>query len=159
VNNEDIKILLKENRMEKITSILVPVDGSAPSKKALEYAGTIAGKFNAAVSVLHVYEMPIPVTGYEYSSRIFESLADDLKKYAEDIVEEAEKQLGDSGLKINKLILVGSQGYQIIEAAKGNNCDLIIMGSRGLGTIKSFLLGSVSNYVVHHAKTPVLLVH
>ena len=150
--------------MSKITNILVPVDGSEQSIKSLEYAKDVASKFNAGITLLHVYELPIPITGYEYSSQILDNVDEDLKKYAQEILDDSFKKIEVQGLKIEKLMLVGSQGYRIVETAEKNdvpsgNIDLIIMGSRGLGTVKSILLGSVSSYVIHHTKIPVLLVH
>jgi nucleotide-binding universal stress UspA family protein len=53
----------------------------------------------------------------------------------------------------------GEAGPKIVEKAEENDCDLIVIGNRGLGSVRSILLGSVSNYVVHHIKSPILLIH
>ena len=75
--------------MGRITNILVPVDGSEQSNKALEIAKDIAVKFNASITLLHVYELPVPITGYEYSSQILANVDEDLKKYAKDILDDS----------------------------------------------------------------------
>jgi nucleotide-binding universal stress UspA family protein len=145
--------------MTMINKILVPVDGSELSKKALNYAKEIAEKFNGEITVLHVFEIPVPVTGYEFSSDILANIEEDLKKGAKEILKDSVDQIFKPEIKINELMLVGNQGYQIADTAEKNNFDLIVMGSRGLGAIKSFLLGSVSNFVLHHTKVPVMLIH
>ena len=63
------------------------------------------------------------------------------------------------GLNVKTILKKGPAGPVIIEEAEKENCDLIVVGSRGLGNITSVLISSVSNYVVHHAKCPVLLIH
>ncbi len=145
--------------METIKNILVPVDGSEISNKALDYASEIGKKFGAEVTVLHVYELPIPITGFEYSAEILANIDEELKKHAQKILDNSANKIEHNGLTVKKLMLVGNQGYLIVDTAEKNKFDLIIMGSRGLGFTKGFLLGSVSNYVIHHTKHSVLLVH
>jgi len=53
----------------------------------------------------------------------------------------------------------GSAGHSIVERAEKEQADLIVTGSRGLGVIRRTILGSVSDYVLHHAKIPVLVCH
>ncbi|MBC7473401.1 MAG: universal stress protein, partial [Candidatus Sericytochromatia bacterium] len=52
----------------------------------------------------------------------------------------------------------GPAGFMITRTVENESCDLVIMASRGLGTIKSFLIGSVTTYVLHHVKVPVFLI-
>lgn len=132
--------------MPIIYKILVPVDGSEPSNRGLDYAKDMAKKFNAEITALHVYEL----TGKEYNV-IFDG---HLKKYAQDILDKSVNQIFTPESSITGLMLAGNT-----YTAEKNNFDLIIMGSRGLGTIKGFLLGSTSNFVLHHSKLPVLVVH
>lgn len=145
--------------MSLIKKILVPVDGSEHSKKALTYAKEIAEKFHSEVTILHVYEVPLPPTGYEYSSDIFDDIKKSLNDSGLKILDNSADIFDRTGLKVNKILLTGNQGYHITEEAEKNNFDLIVMGSRDLGSIRSVLLGSTSNYVVHHTEVPVMLIH
>ena len=144
--------------MSVVQNILFPTDGSESSKKALDYIKELASKFQTKVVVLNTYELPLILNGYEMNPDIFEQLSKDYMERAEKIVQETKSELEKSATMIETVVLEGSSGSLIIDVAKDKNCDLIVMGRRGLGSVKSFLLGSVSNYVIHHSKYPVLLV-
>lgn len=145
--------------MNDIKNILLPVDGSDYSKRALGLAISFAKKFEAKITVLNIYELPIPLTGYPYATEILNNIESSLKEVSEKILSDASKELSNEKIENETILSVGDAGLRIVQMAEANKCDLIIMGSRGLSGIKEFLIGSVSNYVLHHTKTPVLLTH
>jgi nucleotide-binding universal stress UspA family protein len=63
-----------------------------------------------------------------------------------------------NGILFYRKIIKGDEGPKIVKFANDNNFDLIVIGSRGMSSIKEIFLGSTSNYVVHKSKTPVLIV-
>lgn len=145
--------------MNDVKNILLPIDGSDYSKRALGFAISFAKKFEAKVILLNIYELPIPITGYPYANEILNNIESSLKEVSEKILADASKELSNEKIENETILSVGDAGLRIVEIAETNKCDLIIMGSRGLNGIKEFLIGSVSNYVLHHTKTPVLLTH
>jgi nucleotide-binding universal stress UspA family protein len=84
-------------------------------------------------------------------------LAETVRKAGVTILEEAEKRAKAEGIQSKALIREGHVVEEILRAAKEENVDLIVIGARGLSTIKEILLGSVSHGVSLHAPCPVLL--
>lgn len=139
--------------------ILFPTDGSEQSKKALDSLVELAKKFNSKVFVLNTYEVPVPITNYELSSDLYLSVEGVLSKNSKDILEEVKDILEKDGINAQYISIAGDSGSIIIERAEKLEASMILMGSRGLGAIKSVLMGSVSNYVLHHSKCPVMIIH
>ena len=138
---------------QMISRILVPVDGSAHSDKALDYAIFLAKSCGASLGVVHVSNPPpIPTSDSERGSYFKMGETD-----ANAILAKAEDSAKTVGLKIEKISELGHPPTRILEVASGY--DLIIMGSRGMSGIKAALLGSVSHTVSQQAKCPVLIVH
>lgn len=142
--------------------ILVPVDGSEESKKGLLIARSLADSCQAAeVTLLYVLA---PVTllaattpGDErYLSAIPEILVF-RQKEGQDVLEAAEEVFAGSPATIDTIMEEGHAAGVILEMAKKGGYDLIVLGSRGLSRVVGFLLGSVSDAVVHHAHCPVLI--
>jgi nucleotide-binding universal stress UspA family protein len=120
--------------------ILVGVDGSLQSQKALIKAIALAQHFSGCVKAVSVYEK-----GGE--------------KKAEAVINEVRKVLESEGVKHDESLVNGSSPAKaLVTAAKQENFDLIVVGSRGLGGKVSMLLGSVSKQVVGNAYCDVLVV-
>lgn len=145
--------------MSAFDYILFPTDGSEQSKKALESLVELAKKFNSKVFVLNTYEVPVPITNYELSSDLYLSVEGVLSRNSKDILEEVKVVLEQNGINAQYISLAGDSGSIIIERAEKLEASMILMGSRGLGAIKSVLMGSVSNYILHHSKWPVMIIH
>ena len=138
-----------------IKSILVPVDGSEHSGKALTLAVDVAEKYDANLSVLFVASHKIDgdlqhFAATEYSSEY-------IPKY-DRVVRELSENMGNNTIKrmINKLktnvvikpvVLIGNPAEQIVEYSMNNNFDMVVMGNRGLSDIKGMMMGSVSRRV------------
>ena len=139
--------------MKNVKKILVLIDGSTHSFKALNMAIQIAKFSESEIVCFHVAENP---KGYAFDQikivkhELFESGKKYLKK-AKTIVEKNDLPFADD-------ITMGEPSQYIIEYAKKIKPYMIVMGTRGLGGVKEFFLGSVSHYVSNKSPFPVLLV-
>ena len=140
-----------------LSKILVPVDGSENSFRALEQAIFLATKIQEAqITVLYIIE-DLPSL-YIYSPKIIEKLRADYKSEYTKILERCKEIAKKSGININTVLLEGDPASKIIGYSEMEKFDLIIIGSRGMGKFKEVIIGSVSNKVLHHAKCSVMLV-
>ncbi len=139
-----------------INNILVPRDGSIHAKKAIDYACDLASKYGATVYLMHVIpqsEIPEGLDKYMEVERIEQPPEQVLKKIGDGIIEAGLTQAKASGAEdVKSSVVIGDAAEKIVEFAKENGVDMIIMGSRGLGGIKSLFLGSVSSKVCHAAE-------
>lgn len=142
------------------TKILAPVDGSQHSIRAAIKAVDIAEKYNAKVTLLHVININ-QLTALESITApppITEAVVDNLKKAGDTITNDTIKALPPTQVDIDTLTVWGTPERAIISEIASKGYDLVVMGSRGLGTISGLLLGSVSDRVVRQAPCPVLIV-
>ncbi|MCI3922240.1 universal stress protein [Paenibacillus sp. TRM 82003] len=136
--------------------VLVAYDGSKASIKALEKAIRIAETDSRIrLSVVHVYHMHALTFG-EALLPMPVPLETRWQERADAIVREATEKTAHLA-RASVTLLQGYPPSAILQYALEEQCDLIIMGSRGLGTITEFVLGSVSHNIVQHAKLPVLV--
>ncbi len=135
--------------------ILVAYDESEMSKKSLEKAVEIAKtEPSIEIIVLHVMKTPAP----EFVALdAYQGLYDQVRQYGKDLLRSTESILMSLPNKTQYCQEEGPPAHVILNYAKDHNCDLIIMGSRGLSGIKEFL-GSVSHTVVQNSLVPVLIV-
>lgn len=147
--------------MVKYNTIIVPVDGSDHSKKAIEHACAIAKVSDGKIVLLHVANIVSAISNFDQTpitgGYVSEQLAKDMEETGREILEDAKKLLPED-VKAETEFEVGSPGPTVIEVAKKHNADLIIMGSRGLGLLKGIFMGSVSSYVTSHETCPVLII-
>ncbi|MFB3889817.1 MAG: universal stress protein [Candidatus Bathyarchaeia archaeon] len=137
--------VLVARQKTQISSVLAAVDGSAATGKVLQYADAFAYHAEAKVTLLHVLE-PAPfqtqnLQDKEKGTRLLLSAAHQIHG----TVPEQKLEQGDPARKI-------------LETAKQEDSDLIIVGSHGHGALRRLVLGTVSDHVVHYADRPVLLV-
>ena len=136
-----------------IKKILVPVDGSASSDKAVAQAVSIAASCNAKLFFLYVANInQLAINAY-----LSDAIMSAVQKAGQVILDRAENMM-PSDIDYETYSETGSPAVTILEFEKRLGIDLIVMGSRGLGLIKGVLLGSVSQYVVEQAQCPVLVV-
>jgi len=139
---------------KKISKILVPIDGSKNSIRGLETAITLARSCGATITGIYSIYAP-PHSEFRGVGSVEKSLNVQVKKF----MEEAKTLAAKNGIVFNEKIARGEIGYNIIKLAHGkNNFDMIVMGSRGRSSTKEMFFGSVSNYVIHTSKIPVVLV-
>jgi len=138
--------------------ILVPIDGSKNSFAALKHAVAIAHSFGGEISILYVTALSQQVPSYEQvkGAKIPPNSSTDPINFAKTIIAEALKHVPE-GMVVQTYNETGEPRIAITEFAQKNKYDMIVIGSRGLGTIEGLLIGSVSSYVVKHSKCPVLV--
>ena len=136
-----------------IKNILVPVDGSEGSDKAVARAIDIAGICGAKLNFLYIAN----INQLAISAALTQAILGAIRKAGETILERAENML-PGGIEHEKILEAVSPAATILKYEETLQADLIVMGSRGLGPVKGVLLGSVSQYIVERAKCPVLLV-
>ena len=134
--------------------ILLAVDGSAHSDLAADYAAGLAAAFKAALLVVHAYPQTSDLLGYND----FERLVARRKSAGQTVLDRVRERLAKHGLALQEDLLEGPEAEAILAAADSQGVDLVVMGTRGLGTIEGMLFGSVSRKVSQHAHCPVLLI-
>jgi len=135
--------------------ILLAVDGSEHAIHAAKVAGDLVRAVNAKeLRIVIAYE-PIPAYLGEPN---FQHTIDARMGESQDVLREAENMVGQINAEIQSELIEGQIADAIIDVAETHNCDLIIMGSRGLGRLAGALLGSNSQKVVSEAPCPVLIV-
>jgi nucleotide-binding universal stress UspA family protein len=139
-----------------LAKILMPIDGSDNSLRALDYAFFLAKKADSSVTAIHVIENPPTV--YIESQKLLNDLMSKYRIESAQILDRCKQMAEKKGVKIETVIVEGDPASNITNYAQKENIDLIIIGSRGLGRFKEMMLGSVSNKVLHHAKCSVLIV-
>ncbi|MDH4150098.1 MAG: universal stress protein [Betaproteobacteria bacterium] len=140
--------------------ILVPFDGSAAAKRAVEQVVTLAAAMTSPPEAILL--TVIPPAGFGDQLRRDKPGGGAPKESALNNVQLALKlaaeTLGKAGVKSQEHIEIGQPEELINHYANSYRCDLIVMGTRGLGAASSLLLGSVTNRTVHLTDLPVMLV-
>jgi len=136
--------------------ILVPIDGSAEAIEAARYARTVAEKFSSAVTLIHIVQHA-PYIDSD-SPSMSSSIITSLDERANQVLAEALELFQDFDGRVTTCIEYGHPGMKITEISKEKNYSLIIMGRRGMSDVAKLLMGSVSNYVLHYAFCPTLII-
>ncbi len=139
--------------------ILVPIDGSATSERALDEAIKFAQQQNAQVEVLHVLEDISYFDNEDYLN--YAELIQTMRGIGEQILAQAQKKLQQAGV-VAEIKLLETQGARIASIiateAKNNLADLIIIGTHGRSGFSRMLMGSIAEGVVRTAHIPILLI-
>jgi len=139
-----------------VQRFLVPVDFSEHANQALDYAISLAGKLDARLTLLHVLQslplgaVDMGVTIYTYIQDLEAEIMNSMNAYLERVT--------TAGLEGEIAVVHGVPFHEIIETAKTQQADLIIMGTHGRTGLQHVLLGSVAEKVVRLAPCPVLVV-
>jgi nucleotide-binding universal stress UspA family protein len=138
--------------------ILIPTDGSKPAEHGAAHGLALAKSLGAKISVIFVLE---PFS--EMSGRFLEvaaKYAELRKEQATTVLDRTAKAAKEAGISCETIQTENGQPHQaIIAAAEEKGCDLIVMSSHGRSGLSVLLVGSVTNKVLTHAKTPVLVVN
>lgn len=139
---------------KKISKIMVPLDGSKNSVRGLETAITLARHCGAIITgVYSIYAPP------HSEFRGIGSVEKAFNKEVERIMDDAKVLAAKNGVVFKEKIIRGDIGYGIVKLAHGKDkFDMIVIGTRGRSSAKEMFFGSVSNYVIHTAKIPVVVV-
>jgi nucleotide-binding universal stress UspA family protein len=143
--------------------IVVPFDGSPPSHRAVDYALRIAasvGKESVTVPLLNVQEADPQVL--DFFARDAAELAARLTKQRREsgvkLLEAPVAKIQEAGVTAEPVVLLGEPAEVIASFVDRQRCDMVVMGTRGLGRVGGLLLGSVASKVIHLVKVPVTLV-
>ena len=137
--------------------ILVAIDGSEYSSRALRYAGRLAKQLAEAPRIHALFvDQPLlrSVAADLGTERVARYHADNAKP----AFAQARRALGRAGLAFEEHLRVGDPAEVILKVAKSEKCDLVIMGSHGRSALKSLLLGSVTSKVLGHGPVPLTIV-
>lgn len=137
----------------ELRKILVPTDFSPYAERALKWAASLAGHYNAEILLLHV----LPDTATIWGSEPVQELTR-LRTKAEARLKDDATSLQDCGKTVTVLAVSGQPFHEICAVATQYNVDLIVMGTHGRSGLSHVLLGSVAERVVRHAPCPVLTV-
>ena len=146
---------IKENATSKkdFNRIILAVDGSDGSKRAVKKALHLAKKTGVDVTAIHVMEPYLPLSDLNYS---YPDILEITKKFGKDILDKVKKQGSEHGVNVKTKLVEGIPDDQIIKEAKKD--DLIIMGCKGRTALSRILVGSVCEKVLHHSKSPVMMI-
>ncbi len=139
-------------------NILVAIDGSADSQEALTQAIDLAVSQNARLTLFSAAVGP-PTTAYMGGGAgVAATMAAEAEADASKLLREAVKRVPE-GVSVTSVESNDPVRAALIAQVKAADHDLVVMGSRGRGAVRSVLLGSVSHFVLHHSPAPVLVVH
>jgi nucleotide-binding universal stress UspA family protein len=135
-------------------NILVAVDGSTHSARAVEEAVDLARSAGGRLTLISIGTYPVV-----WPSPYVATMTDDeVKAAAQAVVDEAAAKIPD-GIPVTTVVRVSRPADEIITSAREGHHDLIVMGARGRGAVTSLLLGSVSHAVLNQSPAAVLIVH
>ena len=157
VATKDTALLAQGNASQfRLTKILVPIDFSDCSKKALQYALAFAKQFHTSLVLLYVVETNY--AGTEYGSLDYVLLEKESRETGQKLLADLAQTVVGNSAPVETLVRSGRPVMEITDVAKEKNVDLIIISTHGHTGLKHILLGSVSENVVRHAPCPVLTV-
>lgn len=136
--------------------ILVPTDGSAASRPAIDHAVDLAAVHDATIHAVFVVNLSslsgVPTEGS------WEGVSTALEREGEEALDLVGKAAADREVPVERVRLEGRPSQQIVTYAREVDCDLVVMGTHGRGGLNRLLLGSVAERVVRSSTVPVLTV-
>jgi nucleotide-binding universal stress UspA family protein len=139
-------------------NILVAVDGSPHADQALADAIDLADRENARLTLFTAVVHPPASAFFGATGDAVADLFQEVEARAEAILRHARDRVPDH-VSVTTVLSTDPVAPALIRQIKNHHHDLVVMGSRGRGAVRSALLGSVSHYVLHHSPAPVLIVH
>jgi nucleotide-binding universal stress UspA family protein len=144
----------QEDAMNKI---LIGTDGSASAHEAVEFGLDLAAEQDARAFIVHVAPL-VDVMPYANFGYVAPTLPHEFDEHDRELLQEAVELAAEKGVEVETTLLKGRPADEIVAFADSIDADLIVVGSRGHGTITSALIGSVSRGVLHESRRPVLIV-
>jgi nucleotide-binding universal stress UspA family protein len=141
-----------------LKKILVPQDFSEYSLHALKYAVTFAELFKAELLVLHIVEPIVYPADFSFGQVSIPAMEEEIRKHSEEQLNELVAREVPPGVKATPMIRIGKPFIEIVEVAKVENADLIVISSHGRTGMDHVLFGSTADKVVRKAPCPVLTV-
>jgi nucleotide-binding universal stress UspA family protein len=147
-----------------IHNVLVAVDGSENSDRALDFALDLAEKYGADVTVLNVVESPamgvVPLEPTAIAGESMVVFAKDLERFHEEILSKAVAHAREikPNLVVSSKLREGDPALEIVAEAKEDGFDVVVVGHRGLDRVREIFLGNISEKVAHLVPCPVVIV-
>jgi nucleotide-binding universal stress UspA family protein len=138
-------------------NILVAVDGSPDSELALQHAIDLAVSQHSKLTLITAV-IPVPTTAYLGLNALMPPMTGDPCTDAQKVIRAATERV-PRDLPVTTVLSEAPIRAAIMRQVKEGDHDLVVMGSRGRGALRSAALGSVSHYVLNHSPVPVLIVH
>jgi nucleotide-binding universal stress UspA family protein len=139
-------------------AILVPIDFSDCSLRALDYALALATKFRARLILLHVIEPSVYPENYLITSATMDEANRNLIAEGREQLNKVKQRAAVRGLVAETLVRIGRAQSDIADTANATGADLIVMGAHGNSGLKQALLGGTTERVLRHSPCPVLTV-
>ena len=133
--------------------VVVGIDGSAAAQRALVWAADEARLRATRLTVVHGFQVPL-VGAYPYTTMTMDPTL--MPRAARRLLDAALEQVDTTGLDVAPVSSPGGGAHALLDCA--SDADLVVVGSRGLGSLQRLLLGSVATQVVHHAPGPVAVI-
>jgi nucleotide-binding universal stress UspA family protein len=143
-----------------VKKILTPIDRSGYKEKILAYAISLGKAWGAELTVIHVIDPGRGVPGGRVKEKERER-EEEAKREAEVLVlNTIDPLIRKQGINIKKEVIEESDTVEkaIIDYAKKNNIDVIVIGTKGMTAVEEYFFGSVANAVIHHAHCPVFAI-
>jgi nucleotide-binding universal stress UspA family protein len=140
--------------------ILIGIENSEPSKRALAFVRGIPWPAGAATTIATVIRTDVFALGDMYApvAAEMEILRREEEKRAHAFLDGIQRELDSAGIKAETRVLNGDPRFALVDAARDSKADLLVVGSHGRTGVKKLLLGSVASHVVTHAPCSVLVV-
>jgi nucleotide-binding universal stress UspA family protein len=147
--------------------ILIALDYDPTAEKIAKTGYALATAMKAEVVLVHVIAEPAYYSSMEYSIMGFTGfmgfsdvdipvVVDELKKESQRFLDQSKEHLGDASIKTR--VMEGVFADSILEAAKSESADIIVMGSHGRGGLDKLIMGSVAEKVLHHSSVPLFII-
>lgn len=137
--------------------ILLPTDGSEHAEKTIQYAVSLAKATGATIVALYAFNPPLSLRS-QRGAAMMEEFRTSLEAEAKDIIAEVAERLAKEGLNVTAMAVEGSPAEAILRAAEDEKPDVIVMGSRGSGSLPGLILGGVAEKVVRYSPVTVTVV-
>ena len=139
-------------------TILVPVDFSDHTAKAVQYAQAFAGQFGAKLVLVHVIEPAVVPDNFGIIPPSYEEMNSVLEQTAQQRLGQLALEVAGNKLSVRPMVCTGRAPWEIVRIARETETDLIIVTTHGYTGLKHVLLGSTAELIVRHAPCPVLTV-
>jgi len=141
-----------------IKKVLCPVDFSESSDHALQYARAFSESYGSRLVMLHVIEVPHLPSYSTFGIPEIYYPVEDIQKQCEESMDELVKKYSSEKYEISGEVVVGTAFVEIVQKAKKEDFDLIVLGTHGRSGLRHIIIGSVAEKVVRKAPCPVLSV-
>jgi nucleotide-binding universal stress UspA family protein len=140
------------------STILLALDGSPYAELAIPHAVNLAKTFGSKIVLIRAVSVVIPTAPMDEAPMAYSEVIDAENEVAEEYIKAKIEEIKAQGFDVDGEHVLGNASSAILDSAEKWNADLIVMATHGRSGVARLVLGSVAESVVHHSRTPVLLV-